>query len=66
METQESNEIVIYDTKDIQRILKLGKNNVYELFKLPNFPVIRVGRKYLVPKDEFEKWIKNSLYKTLL
>lgn len=66
METQESNEIVIYDTKDIQRILKLGKNNVYELFKLPNFPVIRLGRKYLVPKDEFEKWIKNSLYKTLL
>ena len=33
---------------------------------LPNFPIIKIGKKYLVPKDEFEKWVKNSLYKKLL
>ena len=59
-------DIVIYDIKDIQRVLKIGKNNAYKLFQLPNFPIIKIGKKYLVPKDEFEKWVKNSIYKKLL
>lgn len=65
-EQNNNDEIVIYNTKDIQRILKIGKNNVYELFKLPNFPVIRIGKKYLIPKNEFEEWISNNIYKNIL
>lgn len=65
-EQNNNDEIVIYNTKDIQRILKIGKNNVYELFKLPNFPVVRIGKKYLIPKKEFEEWISNSICKSIL
>lgn len=65
-EQNNNDEIVIYNTKDIQRILKIGKNNVYELFKLTNFPVVRIGKKYLIPKNEFEEWISNNIYKNIL
>ena len=36
--------------------LGIGKNNAYKLIKLPNFPVIKIGKKYIVPKDAFEEW----------
>lgn len=29
----------------------------YELVKRPGFPVIRIGRKYLVNKKSFSKWL---------
>lgn len=63
---RQDNEIIMYSVKDIQRILHLGKNNVYKLIQLPNFPVIQIGKKYIIPKKEFEQWISNSLNKSLL
>ena len=63
---QETNDIIIYEIKDIQRILKIGRNSAYELIKLPTFPTIRIGKKYLIPKIQFEEWVKNSLHKNLL
>ena len=52
--------------KDVQNRLGICKNNAYKLIKLPNFPTIKIGRKYLIPEDEFETWIKNSINKKLL
>ena len=52
--------------KDIQNNLGIGKNNAYRLIKSPGFPTIKIGRKYLVPEDEFETWVQNSLHKKLL
>lgn len=63
---EKNDEIVMYGVKDVQRILHLGKNNVYKLIQLPNFPVIQIGKKYIIPKKEFEQWISNSLNKSLL
>ena len=59
-------DVIIYTIKDIQRILGIGKNNAYKLLQLPSFPFIKIGKRYLIPKDDFEKWIKGSLYKKLL
>ena len=66
LEVQETNDIVLYEIKDIQNILKIGKNTVYKLIKLPTFPVIRIGKKHLIPKTQFEEWVKNSIHKNLL
>ena len=52
--------------KDIQNNLGIGKNNAYRLIKSPGFPTIKIGRKYLIPEDEFETWVQNSLHKKLL
>ena len=60
------NEVVLYSFKDAQRILGIGKNNMYKLMKLPTFPVFRIGKRYFIPKKEFEEWIHNSIHKKLL
>lgn len=52
----------VYNPEDIQRILKLGKNKVYEFLEdvLKNthyFKIIKIGRLYKIPKSSFDKWL---------
>lgn len=65
-ETKKIDDIILYEIKDIQNILKIGRDSTYKLIKLPTFPVIRIGKKYLIPKTQFEKWVENSIHKNLL
>jgi excisionase family DNA binding protein len=55
-----------YTVTDIRDILTIGTNKAYNLIKSDGFPSIKIGRKYLVPKDEFEKWVKTYLYHEFL
>lgn len=57
---------IVYTIKEVQEILGLGKNNVYKLLKLPTFPVIKIGKRYLIPKKELEEWVSKSVRKELL
>ena len=50
----------LYSAKDIQRILKLGRDKTYKLLNSKGFPSIKIGRDIRVPKDEFDKWIKRN------
>lgn len=51
-----------YTVTEIRDILTIGTNKAYNLIKSDGFPSIKIGRKYLVPKDEFDKWVKTYLY----
>ena len=42
--------------KHIQQILGIGRRQTYELLSEPPFRVIRLGRKYIIPKHLFFKW----------
>jgi len=44
-----------YSRKDIERMIGCGTSKAYELIR-NEIPHIRLGRKILVPKKEFEKW----------
>lgn len=35
----------------------------YELTKLPDFPVLRVGTRILIPVDAFKSWLANNVKK---
>lgn len=35
----------------------------YELTKLPDFPVLRVGTRILIPVDAFKSWLTNNVKK---
>ena len=35
---------------DIQKMLKIGRNKVYELLKNGEIKSIRIGNKYIIPK----------------
>ena len=49
--------------KDIQNILKIGKNVAYDLCKRADFPAIKIGGSYRIPLDEFNKWCDKEVHK---
>lgn len=46
--------------KQLQAILHLSANGAYMLCRQPGFPVIRVGRKILIPADRLQEWINGG------
>lgn len=42
--------------EEVQKILRIGKNQAYELCKRKDFPSIKVGKRYRIPADEFRRW----------
>jgi excisionase family DNA binding protein len=53
-------EKVMLDVKDVMTIIGVGRNNAYELMKSGEFPVKRIGNKYLVHKEILENWLKGE------
>lgn len=49
--------------QDIQKHLHIGRDSAYALVKLSNFPSIKIGRTYLVPLNEYKKWLTKSIGK---
>ena len=43
-----------YTVENIKNMLTIGLNKAYNLVKSNGFPSIKIGNKYIVPKDEFE------------
>lgn len=44
--------------KDIQGIFKISRTSAYNLMTLRGFPSFRIGRKYLVEKNDFYEFIE--------
>ena len=48
-----------YTVRDIIDIFHISKNTAYKLVHSVGAPTIRVGRKLLIDKDQFEMWLKD-------
>ena len=46
--------------KQMAELLHIGMTTAYLLKKQPGFPVVKVGRKYLVDSEKLEKWLENA------
>lgn len=48
--------------KDIMKVLPAGtsKNFAYSLFHRTDFPAIRHGKKFLVSREAFIRWLEND------
>ena len=57
-----STTINMLEAKDIQEILKIGKNGAYQLMASDSFPSIKIGRKWLVSEEAFKEWLKDNEY----
>ena len=42
---------------DVQQALNVGRNTAYELVNREDFPKIRLGRKIIIPRDAFLRWL---------
>ena len=59
METRESGENrVVLRPKDVQKLLGFGRNQIYALFRRPDFPAKRVGRSWFISRAAFERWLE--------
>ncbi len=59
IEKQALNKIA-YSPSDVMRITGLGRNTVYELLAAQKLYVKRVGRRWLIPKGELERWLNEQ------
>ena len=46
------NDLEFLTVKDIQRILKIGINQAYNLCQRGDFPVMKIGSAYRIPKKD--------------
>ena len=55
-------EKLFYTVQDIKQMFDIGTTKAYNLIVSDGFPSIKIGRKYIVPKEEFDKWVKTYTY----
>lgn len=47
----------ILTVKDVKRSLGCGINRAYDIVNQKDFPKITIGKRFYIPKDEYEKWL---------
>jgi len=50
-------EIKVLKVKDIKDSLGCGINRAYEIVNQKDFPKIKIGRRFYILNDEYEKWL---------
>jgi hypothetical protein len=45
--------------KDISKILKISLLNAYNLCNSKDFPSVKIGRRIVIPRPAFIKWMEN-------
>lgn len=47
--------------EEVAKYIGIGMNKAYDLVKLQGFPVIRIGRRFIIPKSALDEWLlKNA------
>ena len=44
-------------TEEVAEVLHCSRRYVYQLIGTKDFPKLKVGRKYLIPADDLDKWV---------
>lgn len=50
----------VYTPLEVKAILGIGKNETYRLIGSGAFPVVKVGRRLIVPKEPFHEWLNKG------
>jgi len=53
-------ERAVYSIQEAAEILGISKSYAYELARNGTLPVLELGRKRVVPKERFHKWINEE------
>ena len=54
---------MLLKTKELQDVLKIGRDKAYSLMHAKSFPSIKIGGQYYVSEDELQKWLKQYAYR---
>ncbi len=53
------------NSKTVAKVLGVSPSSGYELMHEPGFPMLRVGSRMVVPKEQFIQWVKEHTGRTL-
>ncbi len=59
-------EALVYSPEEVSKLLGLSLSSVYDRLAERKIPAFRLGRKYFIPKERFNKWLEamqNPTYK---
>ena len=49
------------DADTVAKVLGVSPSNGYELMHEPDFPVLHIGNRMVVPKEQFIQWVKERV-----
>lgn len=58
-------EQLAYSIPEVAKILGIAECNAYELEKRPDFPSYRIGRRIIVPRHLFIRWMEQEVAKKM-
>lgn len=50
----------VLTVREAAKVMRVGQNRMYEIVRREGFPAVRVGWKFLIPRDAFIKWIESQ------
>lgn len=50
-------EAAVYNIPEIAALLDINVTKAYELARCKGFPAVRIGRRIVVPKEAFHRWL---------
>ena len=48
------------NAKDVERYMRISRAEAYEQMHSEGFPLIRIGKRMLAPRDKFLEWVDNQ------
>lgn len=51
---------VFISPKELAEILGIDLSNIYELLRHKTIPHVKIGSRYVIPKEDFLRWIKEN------
>ena len=50
----------IFSPRELAQVMGIHQQGGYELVRQEGFPVVKVGKKYLIPKQAFLSWLNQK------
>ena len=57
---QSANQKMAYSITEMAEALGIGRNKAHELTKEPNFPIIALGRRKVIPVKALGEWLERK------
>lgn len=51
---------ILLTPPEAQKVLRVGKNKIYELLNDRTFPTVKIDKKLFVRRDALEKWLESK------
>ena len=57
---------MLLTVKELQELLKIGRDKAYSLMHAKSFPSMKIGRRYFVHEQALQEWLVKNCHKTVV